>query len=104
MNELIFNHEINILIKSIFKFGFIYDIKIGPTDLMEEVALPSAAVDMTWTESEYDTKIDSDISFFPELSKIGNLDHTTLENLIGPKLNILIVALEDGSGKYKFKP
>jgi len=69
----------------------------GPSDLMEEVALPSAAVDMTWTESEYDTKIDSDISFFPQLPKIGNLDHTTLENLIGPKLNILIVALEDGS-------
>ena len=83
---------------SSFQFRFIYGFKIGPTDLMEEVALPSAAVDMTWTESEYDTKIDSDIFFFPQLPKIGNLDHTTLENLIGPKLNILIVAVEDGSG------
>ena len=66
---------------------------------MEEVALPSAVVDMNWTESEYETKNDPNLTFFPILTQIGNTEHTKMESLVGVKFNILLAALEDGSGK-----
>lgn len=68
----------------------------GPVDLMEEIALPARAMSLTWTESNYVHDIDTNLSFFPELSKIGKREQTHLDALVDSNLNVLIVTLNTG--------
>ena len=65
---------------------------------MEEIdfAIPSRAVALTWTESSYSHEIDENLSFFPELSKLGKKEQTQLDSLVDSHLNILIVTLNSG--------
>ena len=68
----------------------------GPVDLMDEIALPSRAINLSWTESVHEHQIDENLSFFPELPKIGKAEQTHLNSLVKPTFNLLVVTMLSG--------
>jgi hypothetical protein len=63
---------------------------------MDEIALPSRAIYLSWTESVHQHQIDENLSFFPELPKIGKAEQTHLNALVKPNFNLLVVTMLSG--------